>query len=337
MEHEALAKQTRRIAQEPALLLARQLCHLLGPADQFEVPVVVAQPHQPAEQIEILLPQAFVLSRREVFEFQQVPARQPRHVTRLRRIRNPAQGGLPFQNLRCDARNRDLLRPREDRREQPVRLFAYQNENRPFPRLLEDFQDLVRRLLVHRLRKPYQHRLVIRLVALERQLADHLVGLARRDHPFERLPQIQPVVPLLRRKVSPTLGEQRPELRQELVAQHRFARLLALFVHRKDQMQVRMRQSLDLFAVRAFAARIPLPAVPAAEVLHIGDGQSQRPVARGAREQLRMAHPPRIHRPGQMPFQILLSDDIRKSHPAQFRFNAERSIAATSIRSRRTR
>ena len=158
-----------------------------------------------------------------------------------------------------------------------------------------------------------------------------------RDHPLERLPQIQPVIPLLRGEITPAFGEQRPELWQELVAQHCLARLLALFVDREDQVQVRMRQRLDLLAVRAFAARIPVVAVAAAEVLHVGHGQSQRSVARQARKELRMAHPSGIHRPGQMPLQLLLSDNIRKSHPVQPLFTTARSIAPTSIRSRRIR
>ena len=120
-------------------------------------------------------------------QFQQVAARKTRHVARLQRIRHAAFAGRTLQHLGRDAGDGHLLRARKDRRQQAVGLLGDQDEERPLPRLLENLENLVRGLLVHRLRKPDEHRLVVGLEALEGELADDLVGLAGRDHALERL------------------------------------------------------------------------------------------------------------------------------------------------------
>ena len=314
MEHVTLAQKPCRIAQESPLLLARKLCRILGPGDQFEVFIVVAQTHQAAEKVEILFPQRIALARDQVVQLQEVAAGQTRHVAGLQRVGNALSRRDTFQYVGGYARNADLLRPRNDRRQQPVGLLGDQNEKRPLPRLFEDFEDLVGSLLVHRLRKPDEHRLIIGLEALEREFADDLVGLAGRDHAFERLAQVEPVVPVLRRNIAAPFVEQRAEQGQELVAPHHLPGLLALFVHGKDQMQVGMRQRCDLFAIGTLAARVAVAAVTATEVLHISHGQRQRPGTGQPREELGMAHTAGIDRLCEMSFQIVLSYDVRKSH-----------------------
>ena len=79
-------------------------------------------------------------------------------------------------------------------------------------------------------------------------------------------------------------------------------------------MQVGMRQRPDLPAVGTLAARVAVAAVAAAEVLHIGHGQRQGPGTGQPREELGMAHTAGIDRLRQVPFQIVLSYDIRKAH-----------------------
>ena len=330
MEHEALAQKPRRIAQKRPLLLAGELRGIFGPGDQFEVLVVVAQTHETAEKVEMLLAQRIALARHQVAQFQQIAARQTRHVAGLQRIGHTPLLRHPLQHVGRNTRHGHLLRTRNDRRQQAVGMLGDQDEKRAVPRLLQNLENLVRGLLVHRLRKPDQHGLVVGLETLERQLADNLVGLAGRDHALERLAQVETVVPVLRREVAAALGEQRAELRQELVAAHRLARLLALFVDRENQMQVGVRQRRDLPAVGAFAARVAVAAVTTAEVLDIGHGHGQRPGTRLAREELGMAHAPGIDRLHQMPFQILLSCNVRKTHFTPYFSSAGRSAPRQS-------
>ena len=330
MEHEALAQKPRRIAQKRPLLLAGELRGIFGPGDQFEVPVIVAQTHEAAKKVEMLLAHRIALARHQMAQFQQIAACQARHVAGLQRIGHAPLLRHPLQHVGRDARHADLLRTRNDRRQQAVGMFADQDEKRAIPRLLQNLEDLVRGLLVHRLRKPDQHGLIVGLETLERQFADDLVGLAGRDHAFERLAQVETVVPVLRREVAPALGEQRAELRQELVAAHHLSRLLALFVDRENQMQVGVRQRRDLSAVGAFAARVAARAVAAAEILDIGHGHGQRPGTRRTREELGMAHATGIDRLRQMPFQILLSCNVRKTHFTPYFSSAGRSAPRQS-------
>ena len=104
-----------------------------------------------------------------------------------------------------------------------------------------------------------------------------------------------------------------------------------------------MRQRLDLPTVGTLAARIAVVAVAAAQVLDIGYGKGQRPEARSPGEELGVAHAPRIDRLRQMPFQIVLSRYVSKSHNPLLagiqrpRPQTARTIARTSIRSRRIR
>lgn len=79
-------------------------------------------------------------------------------------------------------------------------------------------------------------------------------------------------------------------------------------------MQVGVGQRRDLPTVGALAARIAVVAVAAAEVLYVSHGERQGTGAGLSRKQLGMADPAGIDRLGQMPFEFLLSYDIRKSH-----------------------
>ena len=79
-------------------------------------------------------------------------------------------------------------------------------------------------------------------------------------------------------------------------------------------MQVGVRQRSDLPAVGTLAARIAVMAMMAAKVLHIGHGKGEGTRTRLPCEELGMAHPPCIDTLHQMPFQILLSRYICKTH-----------------------
>jgi len=137
-----------------------------------------------------------------MFQFQQIAPCKTGHVTGFHRIGDPPLAGHTLQNVGCDARHGDLLCTREDRRQQAVGLLGNQQEKRLFPRLLQDLEDLVSRLLVHRFREPDQHCLIVGLETLEREFADDFVGLTGCDHAFERLAQVEAFVPVLRREIA---------------------------------------------------------------------------------------------------------------------------------------
>ena len=314
VEHETFAQEPCGVEQESPLLLARELGGLLGPGDEFEVLVVVTQTHQRTEKPEILVTQSVVLPGGQVLQLQQTAPGEPGHTARLDGVGDAAVEGGALQNRGRDTWHSDLLRTREDGGQQTVGPLGNKDEERALPRLFENLENLVGGLLVHSLGQPHEHDLIIGLETLERELADDFVGLAGGNHPLERLAEVKPVVPILRRNVPAALGEQLAETGQKLVAQHDLAGLLALLVDGKNQMEVGVGQSGDLPAIGTLAARIAVVAMAAAKILHVSDGQRQRPGPGGPRKQLGMADPPGIDRTRQMPLELLLPYDVGETH-----------------------
>ena len=75
-----------------------------------------------------------------------------------------------------------------------------------------------------------------------------------------------------------------------------------------------MRQASDLDTVRTFAARIPVVAVPAVDVLRVGQRKSQCPAPVFPREELGMADPPALGALPKLVLDVILSYDVGKSH-----------------------
>ena len=154
---------------------------------------------------------------------------------------------------------------------------------------------------------------------------------------YKRQAQIEAVVPLPGTEISARLGEEAPPERKEFVAAHRLARLLALPVHGKDEMQVGMRELGDLHAVGAASAGVPVAAVGAVEVLHIGHSQRKRAGTGRAREELGMAHASPVDALREPRPERLLSYDVGKPHLSTLIswFYVWRASVARSARRRR--
>ena len=79
-------------------------------------------------------------------------------------------------------------------------------------------------------------------------------------------------------------------------------------------MQVGKRELRYLPAAWAFAARVIVSAVLAVDVLRIRDGQRESAVALAPKKHLRMADAVLLHGPNQMPLDVVLPDNVCKSH-----------------------
>lgn len=89
MQQVALPQKTHRIGQESPLLLPRKLGHLFGPGHQFEVLVVVAQPHERTEKFEIVFAEFVPFAAQQMLQFDQVARSQPGKGTNFLRIALP--------------------------------------------------------------------------------------------------------------------------------------------------------------------------------------------------------------------------------------------------------
>lgn len=96
-------------------------------------------------------------------------------------------------------------------------------------------------------------------------------------------------------------------------------------------MQIGCANAAICLPVGTLAARIAVMAMVAAKVLHIGHGKGEGTRTRLPCEELGMAHPPCIDTLHQMPFQILLSRYVCKTH-IFYSFSSSNSVSSAGRR-----
>ncbi len=315
-KHVTFPQHRSGIPEKPFLGFTAQRGHVLGPTQQLQMAVVVAEAHQTGEVVEIL-------SRLLVAPPGQVPQRH--HVASGQSgqcggfVRLHAGTRQPLlHDFRTERGHPDLLYAGENGGQKLLRRSRHQQKKRLVPRLLQNLQQTVRRLDAHLLRQPQHHRLVLRLERLEGELADDLVRLAFGDQPL-LIVQPQPTVPLLLVEVPSRSMHGLSPLRQKGIA-HGLLRTALGGVDRKDEVYVGMHQTGHLHARGTHAATVAVAAGRAVDILHIGERQRQSAPTAVARKELCMADAPLIDAPAQHRFHLLLPYDIRKLHLLSFVF-----------------
>ena len=128
----------------------------------------------------------------------------------------------------------DVLRARQDGGNDFVGVVGYQQEDRFSRWFFQDFQQLIRTLVVHFLGQPDNHYLVLRLVGFKAQLTDDLLTFVGVNHPLLGIVGDAgiPLVDSEIRRRQHLLAK----IGHEVVAHHRA--FIGRFDHREHQMQV---------------------------------------------------------------------------------------------------